>query len=382
MINLSPKIVSGFCLLGTIFASGVTGVIGFAQTPPTGQTRQPQPQRVDQAAQHAAPAPPVVAAAQLIQQGKGLYRAVRLKEALDKFVEALRLEPNQDEALGLAAVTAFRLDQQSAARDYFQRRADLVGQKDSVRAFCHYRIALTYWREVHDLISKYSMIENGRLAYLIPDSQVTEIERLILEGMSSVDRTLTLVDNFAEAHNTRSLLQAEAAIVATDPASITASRQSSLASLKRAIELMEQAAAAGKKAEVADFSQPTVRVSEFPRTVEEESTLNDPILKLLDGGRPIRRHQPVFPLQKPAKNEAVEGGVTGSDPASSTVKVEILVSTLGDVAYASIIDGRQELRPAALLAARGWKFEPARLDGHPVQVSGTITFDARPAKGR
>lgn len=379
MINLSPKIVSGFCLLGTLFASGVTGVIGFAQTPPTGQTRQPQPQRVEPTA---VPAAPVMTAAQFIQQGKGLYRAVRLKEALDKFVEALKLEPNQDEALGLAAVTAFRLDQQSAARDYFQRRADLVGQKDSVRAFCHYRIALTYWREVHDLIAKYSTIENGRLAYLIPASQVTEIERLIIEGMTSVDRTLTLVDNFAEAHNTRSLLQAEAAIVATDPASITASRQSSLASLKRAIELTEQAAAAGKKAEVADFSQPTVRVSEFPRTVEEESTLNDPILKLLEGGRPIRRHQPVFPLQKLAKAEAGEGGATGADPASSIVKVEILVSTLGDVAYASVIDGRQELRPAALLAARGWKFEPARLDGHPVQVSGTITFDARPAKGR
>lgn len=383
MINFSHKNISRYCFSGAILAiiSGGLTWSGVAQTPVgTGQTRSVPPVRVDQAVQ---PQLPQMTAAQLVQQGKGLYRAVRLKEALDKFVEALKLEPDHDEALGLAAVTSFRLDQQSAARDYFQRRADLAGQKDTVRAFCHYRIALTYWREVHDLIAKYSMIENGRLVYHIPDSQATEIDRLIIEGMSSVDRTLAQVDNFAEAHSTRSLLQAEAAIVATDPASIASLRQSSLASLKRAIELTEQAAAAGKKSDVADFSQPTVRISEFPRTVEEESTISDPILKLLEGGRPIKRHQPVFPVQKTVKTEIPEvGAAVASDSGSHIVKVEILVSTLGDVAYASVIEGRQELRPAALLAARGWKFEPARFEGHPVQISGSITFEVRSAKGR
>src|SRR6266498_1194912 len=74
-------------------------------------------------------------AAQLIEQGKALYRAQRLKPALAKFEAALKLEPKNDEALSLAAVTAFRLDLQPQSRDYFIRRANLTGQRDSVKAF-------------------------------------------------------------------------------------------------------------------------------------------------------------------------------------------------------------------------------------------------------
>jgi Flp pilus assembly protein TadD len=60
--------------------------------------------------------------AQLIAQGKALYRAQRLKPALAKFEAALKLDPENDEALSLAAVTAFRLDLQPQSRDYFVRR--------------------------------------------------------------------------------------------------------------------------------------------------------------------------------------------------------------------------------------------------------------------
>src|ERR1700741_2385044 len=56
--------------------------------------------------------------AQLIAQGKALYRAQRLKPALAKFEAALKLDPENDEALSLAAVTAFRLDLQPQSRDY------------------------------------------------------------------------------------------------------------------------------------------------------------------------------------------------------------------------------------------------------------------------
>ena len=66
-------------------------------------------------------------AAQLIEQGKALYRAQRLKPALAKFEAALKLEPENDEALSLAAVTAFRLDLQPQSRDYFVRRGEELG---------------------------------------------------------------------------------------------------------------------------------------------------------------------------------------------------------------------------------------------------------------
>src|SRR5262249_59877584 len=91
----------------------------------------------------AAVAKPDPSAAQSIEQGKTLYRAQRLKPALAKFEAALKLEPENDEALSFAAVTAFRLDLQSQSRDYFIRRANLARQKDSVKAFSYYRVALT-----------------------------------------------------------------------------------------------------------------------------------------------------------------------------------------------------------------------------------------------
>ncbi|MGH9754870.1 MAG: hypothetical protein ACREA2_19000, partial [Blastocatellia bacterium] len=100
-------------------------------------------------------AKPDLSAAQLVEQGKALYRAQRFKPALAKFEAALKLEPENDEALSLAAVTAFRLDLQPQSRDYFIRRANLTGQKDSVKAFSYYRVALTYWREIHDLVAKF-----------------------------------------------------------------------------------------------------------------------------------------------------------------------------------------------------------------------------------
>src|SRR5262245_37620628 len=107
-------------------------------------------------------------AAQLIEQGKSLYRAQRLKPALAKFEAALKLAPVNDEALSLAAVTAFRLDLQPQSRDYFLRRANLTRQKDSVKAFSYYRVALTYWREVHDLVAKFVGIKENKIVAPIP----------------------------------------------------------------------------------------------------------------------------------------------------------------------------------------------------------------------
>jgi len=68
--------------------------------------------------------------------------------------------------------------------------------------------------------------------------------------------------------------------------------------------------------------------------------------------------------------------------APGTVKVEVLISKTGDVVFAHVVDGRDDLKGAALLAARAWKFAPPRFEGTPVQLSGVITFDMRPGGGR
>lgn len=334
--------------------------------------------------------------AQLIQQGKSFYRAVRLKEALEKFEEALRLEEGAerqpvlyDEALGLAAVTAFRLDNQPLSRKYFEQRAGLTDQKSTVRAFCYYRIALTYWREVHDLVARRAGIEGGRIVTAFNESERAEIDQLVAGGLNSVDLTLRLAENYPEAYNIRNLLYAEAALVEVDEARSSSLRQLAVEALNRSIELTEQAAVAGRRTEVADFGQPTIRIGAFSRTPEEATQTLDPMMKLVEGGVPTRRAQPVFPPLKSARSETAGQATpsTQSSPAApaggaATLKVEVLVSTAGEVAFASLVDGRPEFGPAAILAARGWRFEPARLNGHPVQVSGLITFEVKPPKGR
>ena len=60
------------------------------------------------------------------------------------------------------------------------------------------------------------------------------------------------------------------------------------------------------------------------------------------------------------------------------MKVEVLISTTGEVVFAHVVDGRADLNGAAILAARGWRFAPPRFEKTPIQVSGIITFDMKP----
>lgn len=355
----------------TILGCGVMGLMIGATMPVSAQNTQSRTPAKPVSSPAQAPKQEPTAAA-LIQQGKAFYRTVRLKLAQEKFEAALKLEPENDEALGLAAVTAFRLDNQKDSRAYFLRRAELPQQKDSVKAFCYYRVALTFWREVHDLVAMHGRFEDGRLVYRLPEQAASDVVYLVTSGLDYVDRTLAIIETFAEAYNIRNLLHAEAALAETNPDKAAQHRQLAIAALTRAVELAEQPTAP-KKSEVADFSQPTMRISEYARTPEEESIIDDPMMKLLDGGRPLKRQSAVFPQPKPVKGEATEP----AGPGPQNVKVEVLISALGDVAFAHVVDGKPEFGAAALLAARGWKFEPARFEGRPVQVSGVITFEVK-----
>jgi len=338
--------------------------------------------------------------AQLIAQGKALYRAQRLKPALAKFEAALKLDPENDEALSLAAVTAFRLDLQPQSRDYFVRRADLKGQKDSVKAFSYYRVALTYWREAHDLVAKFAGVKGNKVVVTTPELNREDIRSGINKGLEYADKALGILDNFAEVHNVKNLLNAEAALSADSEGMADAHRRQSIGSLRRAIEL-SRAPAGTKGGDVADFSLPTIRVSEFAHTDEEESKIEDPMKTLITGGRPVKRTQATFPGARPAKagnqDDPSAKGVTKDGGAYSLgvgrgaltaayapgiVKVEVLVSSAGDVVFAHVVEGRSDLNGEAILAARAWKFEPAKFEGKQVQVSGMITFDMKPAGRR
>ena len=77
----------------------------------------------------------------------------------------------------------------------------------------------------------------------------------------------------------------------------------------------------------------------------------------------VRRVEPVYPpLAKAAQ-------------VSGSVVVEVTVDETGAVSEARALSGHPLLKDPAVAAARGWRFTPTKLEGVPVKVIGTITFN-------
>ncbi|HEY7547817.1 MAG TPA: energy transducer TonB, partial [Blastocatellia bacterium] len=60
---------------------------------------------------------------------------------------------------------------------------------------------------------------------------------------------------------------------------------------------------------------------------------------------------------------------------SGAVVVEVTIDEQGNVAAARVLSGHPLLRDVCLSAARAWKWRPTMLNGSPVKVIGTITFN-------
>jgi TonB family protein len=61
--------------------------------------------------------------------------------------------------------------------------------------------------------------------------------------------------------------------------------------------------------------------------------------------------------------------------ASGSVKVEVTIDEDGNVISAKAVFGHPLLQPAAVAAARQAKFTPTKLEGKPVQVSGSVVYE-------
>lgn len=338
---------------------------------------------------------PEIGAEQLLEQGKALYKTGKFPQALVKFEAALKVEPERDDALGLAADLAYRLDEQAKARTWFLRRAELSNQKDSIRAYSFYRAALSFWREAHDKIAMNGTYKDGETVYKLPEKLIPEVEEQLTSGLYYTERALSISATFAEAHTLKSLLNTEHSFIAETDKKISEHRRLSLNSLRKVLELIK-----GKdsKSLAADFGTPTVIVGEFAPTKIEEDRALTPEYKVIEGGEVLARVPAVFPSIRPAKSANAgenTSGVTKDGGAVSLgggrgaltaayapgkVKVEVLVSTAGEVVFAHVVQGRSDLNGAAVVAARKWKFKPATFEGKPVQLSGVITFDMRPGR--
>lgn len=60
---------------------------------------------------------------------------------------------------------------------------------------------------------------------------------------------------------------------------------------------------------------------------------------------------------------------------SGTVVVEVTIDEEGKVLTARALSGHPLLKESAVTAARGWTFSPTQLQGVPIKVIGTITFN-------
>jgi TonB family protein len=80
-------------------------------------------------------------------------------------------------------------------------------------------------------------------------------------------------------------------------------------------------------------------------------------------GRALAKPQPGYPLA--AKQGRVQG----------TVVVKVTVDEIGKVVEAEPLCGPSGLHGASVQAAKGWRFTPTLVNGVPVKVTGTITFN-------
>lgn len=308
----------------------------------------------------------------------------------------MKLDPERDEALGLAADLAYRLDDQEKARTWFLRRAELANQKESIRAYCFYRTALSYWRDAHDEIAANGNYLNGLTVYKLPEKSQPLADEFVTSGLYYADRALALTSQYADAYTLKSLLHSEAALVASEEAKMKEQQELTLKALRQALALTKDK---DPQTLAADFGTPTVLVGEFAPTSADEDKATEKPVTVVEGGEVITRVAAVFPsagrIRRPTADDAAATGVTKDGGAYSIgggrgaltaaytpgkVKVEILISLSGEVVFAHVVQGRSDLNGAAVIAARKWKFKPATFEGKPVQLSGVITFDMKPGR--
>lgn len=104
--------------------------------------------------------------------------------------------------------------------------------------------------------------------------------------------------------------------------------------------------------------------------------------------------EPVMPVTDPKKPRLINGGVlngrakklpkpnypaaAGANRVGGLVEVNVLISETGEVVTAFSLRGHPLLRESAVEAACQAKFDPFILQGNPVKVQGSLTYNFHP----
>lgn len=107
--------------------------------------------------------------------------------------------------------------------------------------------------------------------------------------------------------------------------------------------------------------QPDPPKEETEKPVQKKATVRSVILQ----GAAVKRVEPAYPV------------IARQVKAQGSVIIELTINEQGAVESARAISGHPLLREPALNAARAWRWNPTILNGVPVKVIGTITFNFR-----
>lgn len=110
-------------------------------------------------------------------------------------------------------------------------------------------------------------------------------------------------------------------------------------------------------------------------TISWESRLDEPPVPPPTAASTAKaRPTPEIRYGAPSRTMKASFPVTMYDSLTGTVVVEVSVDKEGNVTSARALAGPRALRPAALVTARQWKFQPSTLNGVPIAVTRQITF--------
>jgi TonB family protein len=105
-------------------------------------------------------------------------------------------------------------------------------------------------------------------------------------------------------------------------------------------------------------------------TFAQEAQRDEPQLPKI-----IRKSGGVFQASATRRVEPTYPPLAKTARISGSVVVEVTVAEEGNVISARAISGHPLLKDSSVAAAKEWSFEPTKLDGVPVKVIGTITFN-------
>jgi protein TonB len=109
---------------------------------------------------------------------------------------------------------------------------------------------------------------------------------------------------------------------------------------------------------------PPNRPQSPPPSLNQPQSIQQVVDKVLEGNA-ITRVEPIYPPTARMMK------------AFGTVRVQVTISETGSVVDAKAISGHQALRSAAVDAAYKWVFKPTTVNGEPIKVQGTLTFNFR-----